>query len=270
MMKHIAFILTTATGLWACSGDVPTPRSTIASTSSTSADVLGEAGVDARLADENIKFSGDAKTQIKKYQDLIAQRSPELSFLRNSEDKLSKMILLNSERGCMLSQNIKSIELSIGGGVQGSRDRGRHGDQKSSKGSPDDIVVEFGSGMSITMDGNGFFRNKNHSTDRLSSYKIADLDKVKFIKDGIKYSNKRHCRRVGGFLGIGSREECEYEVKEENIWFLSDLNIKVNGVLMYDKGGINKTFDGNRSEWEDGNIKSNRAYIEMLGKVDCE
>ena len=156
------------------------------------------------------------------------------------------------------------------GDASPDRDHGVKSNKKSSKGNPDDIVIEFGEGMTISLGGNGFFSNKKHSTGKLSSRKVADISRIKFIKDGIKYENKRVCEKSGGFLGIGASEKCKYEIIEENIWFLSEVKIKVNGVLMYDKGGIGKDFDGDKAEWKDENIKNNEeAYIEMLTKVDC-
>ena len=251
----------------ACSGGPPQSRNNV-KTSDASAE-----GMDAhsrKLAAESPSISGDVKSQIKQYQGLIAERNAELNFLRNSEDKLSKMILLQSARGCMLSQNIDSLEIRIGGSRQPDREAGKRSNKKSSEGNPDDIVVDFGNGMTVSMNGNGFFDNRKHTTGSLSSRKVADISRIKFEKDGIKYSNDRRCKKSGGFLGIGASEKCEYEYTEENIWFLSEVKISVNGVLIYDQGGIDKTFDGRRAEWKDDNMKNNRAYIEMLSKVSCD
>jgi hypothetical protein len=249
--------------LYSCAGDQPRDPagSSVSSLSSSSEDLL---------TDENATFSGSIEEQIKKYQQVISERNIELDYLRNSEDKLSKMILLNGSRGCMLDKKIENLEISIGGGNQPDRDHGTKSDKKSSKGNPDEIVIEFAPGISVSTGGNGFFSNKNHSTGSLSSYRLADIAYVKFLKDGIKYDNKRVCKKVGGFLGIGAREECKYEVVEKNLWFLSEVKIKVNGTLIYDRGSINHDFDGDRSEWKDNNLKENRAYIEMLSKVSCE
>ena len=267
--RTVTLLVAAAFGLTlsACS-DGPAPVR-----SSDTSSAAGSAGMDAmsrKLAEEVPSIKGDTKTQIKAYQALIAERNAELNFLRNSEDKLSKMILLSSARGCMLSQNINNLEIEIGGGRQPDREHGKGSKKRSSKGNPDDIVLDLGNGITVSIDGNGFFGNRRHSTGSIISRKVADISRVKFKKDGIKYSNKRRCKKEGGFLGIGAKEKCEYEYTEENIWFMSEVKIKVNGTLIYDKGGVDRTFDGDKAEWEDNNIKNNRAYVEMLSKVDCD
>lgn len=225
--------------------------------------------IDEDITNENISFSGSTKVQIRKYQELIAKRQDELNFLRNSEDKLSKLILLDSNKACFLSENISSLEIKIGGGRAPDRDHGRKSDKRSSQGNPDNLVINFGNDITLSVDGNGFFDSKKHTTGDLASKKVADLSKISFQKNGIKYSNKRVCERNGGFLGIGSSEKCRYEISEENIWSLSEVEIKVNGVIIYKRGDISHDFDGTASEWKDSNLKSNTEYIKMLGKDDC-
>ena len=222
------------------------------------------------LTDENPNFTGTIEEKIKKYQAVISERNPELNFLRNSEDKLSKMILLNSARGCMLEKKLESLEISIGGDKQPDRSWGKRKRRMPSTGNPDEIVVEFAPGISMALGGNGLFKNKNHSSGSLSSHRVADLAYVKFKKSGRKFENKRKCRTESSWFGFNKREKCEYEIDETNIWYLNEVKIKANGTLIYDRGSVNHTFDQDPSEWKDGQLKENRAYIEMLSKIDCE
>lgn len=263
------FYLTSLLGLISCAGESPSglKKASTVKKNSTSGDATSSTDLDKNLTNEDITFSGSKKEQIKQYQNLITERSSELNFLRNSEDKLSKLILQTNNRGCMLSKNIDSLEIEIGGGVQDKKnidDRKRS--EKENEGSPDDIVITLGSGMTLTFDGNGLFKNKRVTTDKLSGYKVADISMVSFVKDGEKYENDKY-KEKENFV---SREVTYYRVYELNRWSLQEVRLKVNGVTIYDKGGIDQMFEGGRDEFKDSNIKSNRAYINMLSKVDCE
>lgn len=266
-------------------GEAPKPESSTSSSSLTKTSQnsgdgsLGggqDSGVeglnsDPELINENISFGGSTKQQIIKYRELIGRRDAELSFLRNSEDKLAKLMLLNSARGCMLSQNIDQLEIRIGGGIAPDRNIGRKSDKRKNSGNPDDIEVRFGNDISLSINGNGLFKDNKYVTGDLSNYKIADLAKVEFRKDGTKYLNERVCKKKSGFLGIGSSESCKYEIDETNRWKLNEVKLIVNGVTIYETGGLDILFgsDGEDS-WEEKSFKENRAYIEMLKKIDCE
>ena len=106
---HLAILAASALILGCASEQVPDLSR--AKTQAASGDAML-----SKFGNESPKIDGDIKSQIKQYQELIAERNLELDFLKNSEDKLSKMILLQASRGCMLEQNINNLEIEIGGG----------------------------------------------------------------------------------------------------------------------------------------------------------
>ena len=144
--------------------------------------------------------------------------------------------------GCMLSKKISSLQLEIGGTISSpKRVKKKTSSRRNDKGRPNELTLILGDNMTISINGNGLFSNKNFTSDRLSNYSIADISRFELIKDGIKYSHKnRKCEKKRRVFWDWGKKVCKHDIYEENIWSLNELRIKVNGQLIYNKGGIGK------------------------------
>jgi len=214
------------------------------------------------------KDDGALRAEISKLQGEIKLRSAELAKSRNTEDKLTKYLTIDSNRGCFLQQPIKSIEVLVSGNLPGPRSLGI-GNNREDDGDSSKIAFEFGSDITITADIGIMKANGTITSTEFSTKKVADISKISVKKRGAKFFNNRRCRQNSSWFGFKRTTKCETDVSELNTSVLNSLEVKINGKSFYKNSNIVKSFTfGDRSLDLQG-IKNRNEYLDILAIQDC-
>lgn len=213
------------------------------------------------------KDDDSLRSEITKLQREIKIRSAELAKLRNTEDKLTKYLTVDSRRGCFVQQPLKSIEILVDGNLPGPRSLG-FGDGRNDDGDSSKIAFELGNDITITSD-IGIMKTKGSITStEFSSKKVADISQIFVKKMGAKFFNDRQCHQSCS-LFVFCRTTCKTAISELNTSALHSLEIKINGKTFYKNSNIGKSFTFSDRTLELGDYKNRAEYLDVLAIQDC-
>ncbi|MEI8027824.1 MAG: hypothetical protein WCI18_15855 [Pseudomonadota bacterium] len=213
------------------------------------------------------KDDGSLRSEITKLQGEIKIRSAELAKSRNTEDKLTKYLTIDSSRGCFVEQPLKSIEILVDGNLPGPRSLG-YGDARKDDGDSSKIAFEFGNDITITSD-IGIMKNKGSITStEFSSKKVADISQISVKKMGTKFFNDRQCHQSCSVF-VFCKSSCKTAISELNTFALNSLEIKINGQTFYKNRNIGESFTFGNRNLELGDYKNRAEYLDVLAIQDC-
>ncbi len=213
------------------------------------------------------KDDGSMRAEIAKLQGEIKLRSAELAKARNTEDKLTKYLTIDSSRGCFLQQPLKSIEILVDGNLPGPKSLG-YGAGRTDDGDSSKIAFEFGNDITITSDIGIMKDNGSITSTEFSLKKVADISQISVKKMGAKFFNDRKCHQSCSVF-VFCKSTCKTAISELNTSALNSLEVKINGKTFYKNSNIGKSFTFGDRNLELSDYKNRAEYLDVLAIQDC-
>ncbi|NBO37403.1 hypothetical protein EBU99_02340 [bacterium] len=190
----------------------------------------------------------------------------------NRNEQMRRQLKGNENIGCWGYEKIEKLEVKVEGAALPNANRGDSRSALQSLGNSKEYTFSFGQNMKFSIPdesaravfkpGGGFV---------LADFKereIQELRNIRISKGGVAYDNNPF--RLDGFLGIGSWSG--FHRYERDIRSLSSLKILANDQLVYERSGINFTFEGGNLVWPPFNgvesIQDGSAFVQLMRK-DC-
>lgn len=196
-------------------------------------------------------------------------KAPALERERDREGKLSTELLSNSAAGCFARQPLNKLEILVNGAhlEEGKKFETENDKPAVRQGSAKQFTFTFGQDLAYT--------NSDEETTSLlrsggavvvpqfKNRTIGDIESISIAKGGVAYRNTQRCWQE--FLW----KACVQDNWEINRYRLDSLIIKVNDEVLYQKEGINFTFEGTNRVWEDKKLSLNPDYLVLMNREDC-
>lgn len=198
----------------------------------------------------------------------LAEAGEQLTRERDREGKLTRELTDLNTLGCWGNAKISKMEIRINGA---HLEHGRTWEsQQPVQSAPNSAQVgfTFGSGIAYTNPNEEtlalFAANGKYLTEAFKERRTADVEFIRIEKGGMGVDSVKHCWKEWLVL-----QRCRWQHEEINVYRLDDLEIEINGQLLYQKQGISFTFDGEHLVWEDRNLSLNPAYQTLMARTDC-
>ena len=213
------------------------------------------------------KDDGSTRTEIVKLQGEIKTRNTDLAKFRNTEDKLTKYLTVDANRGCFLQQPLKSIEILVNGNLPGPRMIGL-GNPMTDDGDSTKFAFSLGSDITINADLGIMKANGTLSSTEFAAKKVADISQLQVTKMGAKFFNDRKCTQSCSVF-VFCRTTCQTAISELNSAVMTSLEIKINGKSFYKNANLGKAFTFGDRVLSIKDYKNRAEYLDLLAVQDC-
>jgi hypothetical protein len=182
--------------------------------------------------------------------------------------------------GCWQDVPLRSLVVTVDGSPAGNNGDIRLDESasapKEGQGSSQSYTFQFSDSLKINAANSAqgtVFKPEGKITNTdlsKSSLKIGSLQFLKITKNGYSYDSTSNQNCGNGFLGIGASCSTRFINTETNVTFLSRIRIMANDQLVYDRDGINHTFQKSSLQFKDTDFKNNKAWRSLLTRADCQ
>ncbi|MCB9229919.1 MAG: hypothetical protein H6618_09930 [Deltaproteobacteria bacterium] len=242
----------------------------------TGQDIGVVSGVDSSLVDQFLQLVSE-----------ISARAPLLNREMDLRGRLRLALGAQVGAGCMQDVRVRSIEVIIDGQNAGDiRISDSVQDVESLPQGNGQSVFEFSFGDSLfshvlTFSNdekrNALFSPGTRKTwvPESSDFMIGQIQRIRIRKLSGSFVTRDRCEGGNFYSSCKNKPE----VIEQDRYSISSLKIKVNGELIYERGGLSHLFaryPGNGDQyssvaygWSDDHLNINEAYVRMKQRDDC-
>lgn len=228
----------------------------------TGEQISGDAIASTRLETQSLQ------AEVNKLKVDLAASQTLLTRERDREGKLTRELTDINAMGCWGDQPVRSFELRVTGAHLASGNQWESQDPVESDPNAAQVVFSFGPEMVYTNPNEEesalFTANGTFVTERYAGQRIGDIESIRIVKGGRSVESVQHCWREWLVFN-----RCRWQHEETNVYRLDALEILVNEQVVFQKSGINHTFDSEHLAWEDFNLSLNPAYQTLMARNDC-
>jgi len=224
--------------------------------------------------DELFKLMEEAKGSVQS-STAVAPNDLEAQFARETSrnDQLLKQLGGTGHIGCWGYSKLKKFQVKIDGAALPNSNLGDGRSAKKNSGNSRQYTFTFGQNMEHTISDesqNAVFRTGGgFIIDTFAEREIQELRGLRIRKGGVAYQNDAF--RMNGFLGIGGWSGFHRYEKDRRS--LSKIQIFANDQLVFEKSGINFTFEESKLVWPSNsgseNIQNSPAFMTLMTRTDC-
>ncbi|MBP6217364.1 MAG: hypothetical protein KA436_02115 [Oligoflexales bacterium] len=221
-------------------------------------------------------FSGQKNAliiNITKIKKKISDRQAGLEDARNRLLKLTAELTPDSLFGCYANQPIQTLRIELDGRPLPARNLAKSfKDPFSSTGNPLDSKIELGSAVSVNI--NSLQHVGGYWEGPVPNTLISNIEYLKITKGGIGYRSDQTCTSQ-----LILAETCSYKVQEENMYSLTGITVKVNGIIIYSNKNLDLIFGDDQNQYKDPRsimtwsaptFRSNENWVKLMQRTDCD
>lgn len=202
----------------------------------------------------------------------VAERQAELQRERDRNGRMKSEFsgaVASSNGSCWAEQPVRKLEVLVTGSHLPNGNASRGDSAKKTVGNPALIKIVFSENFAVQVENEEqyqlFAQSGRYVSQDFSNKKIREMGFLKVEKGGVGYKAQKVTTPC--FMGIGCWTG--YDSSETNRYNLASITVKVNDQTVYQRGGINYTFEGDRRVWQDGGLGGNPEYVRLMARTDC-